>query len=90
MCAPGAHEGQSPGTELQMAVSTGHLQEQQEPSLQLPEEKLFIFELSKFLKENYFGYLWWFPTKALICGSKFYMNAFLELRLIFQSVYFWK
>lgn len=38
MCATGAHEGQSPGTELQMAVSAGYLQEQQEPSLQLPEE----------------------------------------------------
>lgn len=34
MCTTGAHEG----TELQMAVSAGHLQEQQEPSLQLPEE----------------------------------------------------
>lgn len=71
----------SPGTGATDGCECWSLQERQvlfttESSLQLPEDKLLICKLTKVLKDNHFGYLWWLPTKALIVVGHLTQQAF--------------
>lgn len=83
MCVAGvlAEGVRSPGTGATDGCECGSLQEQQllsttVSSLQLPEDKVFICKLTKVLTDNYFGYLWWLPTKALIVVGHLTQQAF--------------
>lgn len=71
----------SPATGATDGCECWPLQERQvlfitESSLQLPEDKLLICRLTKVLKDNYFGNLWWLPTKALIVVGHLTQQAF--------------